>query len=56
MNRILITIGILYATLLLNAQSGFNLEIIPYDIHELPPIHANAFAQHDGKWLIISGP
>ena len=55
MNRILITIGILYATLLANAQSGFNLEIVPYDIHELPPIHANAFAQYDGKWLIIGG-
>lgn len=54
-NRILTTIALLFSALLLHAQSGFNLEIEPYGIAELPPIHANAFAQHDSKWLIIGG-
>ena len=54
-HRILITIFLLFTVIFTNAQSGFNLEIEPYGIAELPPIHAHAFAQHDGKWLIIGG-
>lgn len=36
-------------------QSDFTLEIVPFEIKELPSLHAYTFAQHDGKWLIIGG-
>lgn len=54
-NRILTTLVLLSTVLFLHAQNGFNLEIEAYGIEELPAIHANAFAQYDGKWLIIGG-
>ena len=54
-HRILFAIMLLFSISYLNAQRGFSLEIVPYQIANLPPIHANAFAQHEGKWLIIGG-
>lgn len=47
-------------TLLLNvgfAQDSFDyqLELTPVEIQGLPGIHSYAFAQHDGKWLVIGG-
>ena len=53
--RLLTTIALLFSVFSINAQSGFSLEIVPYQIADLPPIHANAFAQYEGKWLIIGG-
>lgn len=39
------------------AQSTFNytVELIPVSIPGLPGLHSIAFAQHEGKWLIIGG-
>jgi hypothetical protein len=39
------------------AQSNFNYEVslIPATVSNLPGIHSYAYAQHQGKWLIIGG-
>jgi hypothetical protein len=39
------------------AQNDFNYELslIPVSVNNLPGLHSYAFAQHDGKWLIIGG-
>ncbi len=44
-----------FSILRTSAQSGFTLEIVPYNIPDLPALHSYAFAQHNGKWLIIGG-
>jgi hypothetical protein len=40
-----------------HAQPSFDytIELTPIEIPELPGLHSYAFAQHDGKWLIIGG-
>jgi len=40
-----------------SAQNTFpyDLQLIPITIANLPGLHSYAFAQHDGKWLIIGG-
>jgi len=55
MKRILLLLCTLCYFYSANAQPGFTIEIEPYSIKELPPLHAYAFAEHDGKWLIIGG-
>jgi hypothetical protein len=39
------------------SQSNFNytIELAPLEVDDFPGIHSFAFAQHDGKWLIIGG-
>src|SRR6187399_1539494 len=39
------------------AQDHFNYipELVPVSVPGLPGIHSYAFAQHNGKWLIIGG-
>ena len=39
------------------AQStlSYELSLVPVNIPNLPGLHSYAFAQHDGKWLIIGG-
>lgn len=55
-----IRILLAFLTFLLNtsfAQDAFDyqLELTPVEIQDLPGIHSYAFAQHDGKWLVIGG-
>lgn len=40
-----------------HAQSSFNFELslVPVTVAGLPGLHSYAYAQHDGKWLIIGG-
>ena len=33
----------------------YNVQITPITISTLPGLHSYAFAQHNGKWLIIGG-
>jgi hypothetical protein len=50
--------GILLLTsIMVNAQSTFNysVELDPVNVPGLPGLHSYAFAQHDGKWLMIGG-
>ena len=51
----MIILCILCYGFLTKAQPGLTIEVIPYAIKNLPALHAYAFAQHDGKWLIIGG-
>ena len=39
------------------SQSNFNYEVslVPVTISNLPGLHSYAYAQHNGKWLIIGG-
>ena len=48
---------LLFLGLNLSGQSNFNYEIslVPVSVPEFPGIHSYAFAQHEGKWLIIGG-
>lgn len=41
----------------LSGQDAFNysLELEPVNIPDLPGLHSYAFAQHEGRWLIIGG-
>lgn len=41
----------------LTGQSSFNYELslVPVSIPNLPGLHSYAYAQHQGKWLIIGG-
>jgi hypothetical protein len=41
----------------LSAQDafGYDLQLVPVDIPNLPGLHSYAFGQHDGKWIIIGG-
>jgi len=59
MNRIfkIITILLLIVSLNAQSQSNFNYEIslVPVSVNNLPGLHSYAFAQHQGKWLIIGG-
>jgi len=59
MNKIfnIITILLLIVSLNAQSQSNFNYElsIVPVSVTNLPGLHSYAFAQHQGKWLIIGG-
>jgi hypothetical protein len=37
------------------ADFEYNIELVPVALPGLPGLHSYAFAQHDGKWLIIGG-
>ena len=39
----------------LNGQSNFDIQLDTFSIPGLPGIHSFAFAQHEGKWLLIGG-
>ncbi len=59
MKRISKSIMFLLLTLSLNvlSQSNFNYELslVPVSVTDLPGLHSYAYAQHQGKWLIIGG-
>lgn len=43
--------------LISQAQSSFPFDVVltPINVTGLPGLHSYAFAQHNGKWLIIGG-
>lgn len=53
----IITIILLIVSLNAQSQSNFNYELslVPVSVNNLPGLHSYAFAQHQGKWLIIGG-
>ncbi|RKS03468.1 hypothetical protein [Flavobacterium sp. 102] len=55
--RLLFTILFLAFTNIFFSQSTFDyqVQLNPIDIPNFPGIHSYAFAQHEGKWLIIGG-
>lgn len=59
MNKISNLLTFLLLTLSLNvfSQSNFNYELsfVPVTVTNLPGLHSYAYAQHQGKWLIIGG-
>ena len=57
MKRALFTFTFLAGWFIATAQDPFNysMELKPVVIANLPGLHSYAFAQHDGKWLIIGG-
>jgi hypothetical protein len=54
-------IFILFAVGIVNIQAfsqsifDYEMEIVPIEIEGLPGLHSYAWAQHDGKWLIVGG-
>jgi hypothetical protein len=59
MNKFKQILLLLILALSINAfgQSNFNYELslVPVSVTKLPGLHSYAFAQHNGKWLIIGG-
>ncbi len=55
MKKLILILVLLIPFIPSQAQTDFELEIVPFEIENLPSMHAYAFAQHDGKWLIIGG-
>lgn len=57
MIRVLLTSVFALLCLSTFGQAPFNyrLELTPVSVSGLPGLHSFAFAQHDGKWLIIGG-
>jgi len=59
MNRFfkIITILLLIVSLNVQSQSNFNYELslVPVSVTNLPGLHSYAYAQYQGKWLIIGG-
>ncbi|MFN2262312.1 MAG: T9SS type A sorting domain-containing protein [Psychroflexus sp.] len=53
----IITILLLIVSLNAQSQSNFNYELslVPVSVTNLPGLHSYAYAQHQGKWLIIGG-
>ncbi|TVR84927.1 MAG: hypothetical protein EA409_00220 [Saprospirales bacterium] len=53
----IITILLLIVSLDAQSQSNFNYEIslVPVSVDNLPGLHSYAFAQHQGKWVVIGG-
>ncbi|MBU1369403.1 MAG: hypothetical protein KJ578_03135 [Bacteroidetes bacterium] len=51
------TLILLILSLNVFGQSSFNYELslVPVSVPDLPGLHSYAFAQHEGKWLIIGG-
>ena len=52
-----LTFILLASWLNVSCQSDFNYEItlVPVKVNNLPGLHSYAYAQHQGKWLIIGG-
>ncbi|MFN8713680.1 MAG: hypothetical protein ACK5Z2_12595 [Bacteroidota bacterium] len=46
---------ITYSQLQAQSTFGYSLEVRPVTILNLPGIHSHAFAQHNGRWLVIGG-
>ncbi len=38
-----------------NAQEAFSVSVIPSAITAMPAVHSGAFAEWDGKWIILGG-
>lgn len=57
MKTLLFTLSLLFLSNALLAQQSFaySVELIPVDIPNLQGLHSYAFAQDNGKWLIIGG-
>ncbi len=56
-NKLVSAILLLIFSLSVLGQSDFNYEVslVPVTVTDLPGLHSYAFAQNDGKWLIIGG-
>ncbi len=53
----IITILLFILSMKAQSQSNFNyaLSLVPVTVDHLPGLHSYAYAQHQGKWLIIGG-
>ncbi len=51
----ILTFLTLQVNLLSQNSFDYSLELEPVNIPDLPGLHSYAFAQHNGKWLIIGG-
>lgn len=52
---VLFILTILFSVSFAQDSFDYQLEVSPVEIQGLPGIHSYAFAQHDGKWLVIGG-
>ncbi|MEE4260858.1 MAG: hypothetical protein V2I62_13925 [Bacteroidales bacterium] len=52
---LLVMLTILFNVAFSQDAFDYQLELTPVEIQDLPGIHSYAFAQHDGKWLVIGG-
>ncbi|MBL0013552.1 MAG: hypothetical protein IPP30_07250 [Flavobacterium sp.] len=57
MKKQLLLLILLLSIIIANAQNTFpyDVQLTPITITNLPGLHSYAFAQHNGKWLIIGG-
>jgi hypothetical protein len=57
MKKQLLLLIVLLSINLVNAQNTFpyDVQLTPITIANLPGLHSYAFAQHNGKWLILGG-
>jgi hypothetical protein len=57
MKKQLLILIVLLSCIITTAQNTFpyNVQLTPITIANLPGLHSYAFAQHNGKWLIIGG-
>jgi hypothetical protein len=51
----LITLFLLSMRIFSQSSFDYQLSLVPISIPELPGLHSYAFAQHEGKWLLIGG-
>lgn len=58
MKRLLVSLllmSFMSVTACAQTQDDFSVELVPVNIDGLPGLQSYAFAQHDGKWLVIGG-
>ncbi len=54
-----VAIFVIAASVIVSAPASerfpFDVELVEVEIHEMPGLHSFAFAQHEGRWLLIGG-